>query len=465
MSATRSSIVSICLLGALLFNTLVGYAQETAGENQQTHVYLPLISDQGTDAVDESSDEVVAIPVDNATEATVMAAAATTTLRPTAYTTTQGSSGGQPVTNLYTQDQSRIQNDWNKYVEFLTPNVIYSGYRTYLLPTTISLAAITALQVKANFLGPTKSYQTWTWAIFNWSNNSWTNLGDNASAPSWQWTLLSFNASGTLANYVNSTTRQIRVRVQSNSAIDDMDLDYEAILVSDNSQSTSLIQKVAIPSYFEPGSIWTQLESGAPTVGLAIINPSDGVGTTISQTYVSQTSNTKSKGVIVLGYVFTNYGQRLAAEVKAEIDKYYQWYGVQGIFLDEASTDCNQLAYYQALYSYVKAKGGVAKVVVNPGTNTNECYMAATDIVINFEDTYTRYLSWQPSGWETKYAADRFWHLVIETPQANMPNAISLSKSRRAGWVYVTPDTLANNPWDSLPPTAYWTDELYRASH
>ncbi len=135
---------------------------------------------------------------------------------------------------------------------------------------------------------------------------------------------------------------------------------------------------------------------------------------------------------------------------------------MDGIFFDETSNDCARFGYYSELRAYVKAKGGVAKVVLNPGTRTGECYMAAGDIIITFEDTYANYVGWQPSGWESAYAASRFWHLVINTSEADLANAIALSKSRNVGWVYVTPDVL-NNPWDTLPANSYWTQQLQLA--
>jgi len=115
---------------------------------------------------------------------------------------------------------------------------------------------------------------------------------------------------------------------------------------------------------------------------------------------------------------------------------------------------------YQSLYNYVKASHATRnKVVLNPGINTSECYMQASDIIVNFEDTYSQYVNWQPSGWEFNYPADRFWHLVISTTNKKMPNAIQLSKQRQTGWVYVTSDKLPN-PWDTLPAVAYWNQEL-----
>lgn len=165
--------------------------------------------------------------------------AATEVLLPTAYTTTAGGDGGQPVTNLHVQDQSGTQDDWNKYVEFTTPSVSYAGYRKYSLPASITPGSITAIQVTANYKGPLQSYQTWTWKIYNWSSATWVTLGTNATAQSWKWTLLTFNATGTFANYVKSDTREIRIRLQSNNAKDNALLDYEAVTITSSSATAT----------------------------------------------------------------------------------------------------------------------------------------------------------------------------------------------------------------------------------
>lgn len=470
------TIVILLLLSLGWGSAFSVYAQATDNTVQPFSLFLPLVASSNETAVQEAdtshddllADEAFVEPEFTADENVISAAATTTTLLPMRYATTSGADGGQPVSALAVLDSPNTQNDadWLKYLELYTPNSAkYIGYRSYTLPAGIDPATITALQVKANYQGPVKATQTWTWTIYNWSTKQWVRVGDNNGAPSWQWKLFTFTVGGTLRNYVSST-REIQIRLQSNNNKDDMDLDYEALLVTATTSSTSLLQKVAVPSYFYPGeSYWTQLENGVPTVGLAIINPKDGVGSQKDPNYVTQTNSTKAKGITVLGYVYTKYGARTLPTIKAEIDKYYQWYGVDGIFLDEVYyTDCNKVSYYQELYNYVKAKGGKAKVVINPGINFPECMLATSDIAINFEDTYSKYLTWKPNGWESAYPASRFWHLVIATAQAQMPNAIALSKQRNVGWIYVTPDVL-DNPWDTLPLTSYWTDELYRASH
>jgi hypothetical protein len=225
--------------------------------------------------------------------------------------------------------------------------------------------------------------------------------------------------------------------------------------------------RIAIPSYFYPdcgwnsSCLWKRVDASAPTVSLAIINPDSGPGTAINPDYTSQRLASQSAGITIIGYVATGYGARTTSEVEAEIDRYYQWYAVDGIFLDEVpSDDCSAQAYYQDFNNYIKAKGGAALTVLNPGTTTEECFMSAGDIIVTFEDTYAEYLRWSPAGWESAYPAARFWHIVHTTStQARMLNAVRLSKARNAGWIYVTPDR-EPNPYDTLPANAYWSSEL-----
>ncbi len=219
-------------------------------------------------------------------------------------------------------------------------------------------------------------------------------------------------------------------------------------------------QKMAIPAYFYATSpYWTQLQSGSPTVGIAVMNPSSGPGPRQNADYVNTVNMTKNAGVQTLGYVYTSYGSRSLRTVKSDIDKYYKWYGVNGIFFDEVSTDCSKASsYYKDLYNYVKGKGGT--VVLNPGTQTNECYMSVGDTVVNFEGPYSTYASsYAEPSWVKNYNASRFWHLVYAASAEDMPKAVDSSKDRHAGYIYVTPDTLSN-PWDTLPSDTYWSDEL-----
>jgi Spherulation-specific family 4 len=220
-------------------------------------------------------------------------------------------------------------------------------------------------------------------------------------------------------------------------------------------------QYMAVPAYFYPGPYWSQMAAAGATVRLAVMNPASGPGTAADREYVSAVGAAHAAGIAVVGYVHTSYATRSPAAAKADIDAYYRWYHVDGIFFDEASTDCVNESYYASLNAYVKAKGGIARTILNPGTATSQCYVSAADILVTFEGSYSQYVSsYSAPAWLDRYPAGRFWHVVYATPsESAMTQAVRLSKTRRAGYVYVTPETLPN-PYEVLPAGAYWSDAL-----
>ncbi|BBL79995.1 hypothetical protein RxyAA322_18490 [Rubrobacter xylanophilus] len=230
----------------------------------------------------------------------------------------------------------------------------------------------------------------------------------------------------------------------------------EVVLAADS-------QSIAVPSYFYPGSLWDRLGASFPEARLAVINPASGPGEAPNPDYAAQVRESRASGLTVLGYVHTSYAARSGERVREEIDRYYSWYGVDGIFLDEASTGCADQPYYAGLYDYIKARGGL--VVLNPGTQTSECYMSAADIVVNFEGSHATYTEeYSAPAWVSGYPPERFWHLVYAVPgEAEMLRDVYLSKRRNAGWIYVTPDDLPN-PWDTLPGPDYWEAERRAAA-
>jgi hypothetical protein len=186
------------------------------------------------------------------------AAIATATIAPASYSTQKGGSGGQNVYALSVMDQTGSDDNWNSYVEFTTPGVAYSGFQTFKLPAYITASKITALILHVNFRGPIASTQTWSWQIYDWGSARWIALGNNTSAPDWIWTEKTFTIPSPFARYVNGQ-RQIRIRLKSNNAVDDFDLDYEALEITYN------------------GSVPTTTPTASPTPDVARWNPSVGM--------------------------------------------------------------------------------------------------------------------------------------------------------------------------------------------
>ncbi|MFF4704770.1 spherulation-specific family 4 protein [Streptomyces sp. NPDC001288] len=241
-------------------------------------------------------------------------------------------------------------------------------------------------------------------------------------------------------------------------------------------------QTLAVPAYLDPGSgSWKAFGSPGSGAGLLVANPNSGPGSGVDASYTSAISGAHQAGVKVIGYVDTGYfgttGRTVPGSggsstdawlqsVEKNVDAWYAQYGsagLGGIFFDDALNSCGpssgSSAYvdlYKEIRDYVKAKDGSAQVVINPGAGTDQCYEDAADTVVTFEGSYADYQTWQPQPWEKTADSSKIWHLVYDAGKSQMSNAISLSKERNAGYVYVTDD--AGNPWDTV--ASYWAQEV-----
>jgi Spherulation-specific family 4 len=220
-------------------------------------------------------------------------------------------------------------------------------------------------------------------------------------------------------------------------------------------------QSMAVPAYFYPGQLWTQMDGAGSGLQIAVMNPDSGPGSAPDANYVSAVKAAEAQGITVLGYVYTSYASRSLSAVEADVNDYYNWYGVNGIFFDEASTSCTNSNYYSTLNAFVKAKGGTARTILNPGTQTSSCYINDADILLTFEGSDSQYVSsYSAPSWVAGYPASHFWHVIYDTPSVStMAQAVQLSQSRGAGYVYVTTANLPN-PYDLLPTGSYWSSEL-----
>jgi len=219
---------------------------------------------------------------------------------------------------------------------------------------------------------------------------------------------------------------------------------------------------VVVPAYFYPGGLWTSMNWAAGRVPLvAIMNPNSGPDTTQNPDYVAAVNSLRASGGKVIGYVSTSYAARDTNAVKTDIDRYFSFYAMDGIFLDELTndSDTNHLNYYAAMYQYIQTKGTNLLVVGNPGINTEEVYLArpCADVLVTFE-VNTGYSNHVVDAWVTNRLARQFCHLPYSVAsEATMTNFVNLAAARNVGWIYVTHDG-GNNPWDTLP--TYWTNEV-----
>ncbi len=218
-------------------------------------------------------------------------------------------------------------------------------------------------------------------------------------------------------------------------------------------------QKVFVPAYFDAGG-WPQAASGKHAPSVMILNPATGIGagTAPNPAYQSVVRQMQAKGTMVLGYSSTADGLRPVAQIEADVRNYRAWYGVRGIFLDSVNGTSGELPYYEQLASYIHRTIPGSSVWINPGIYPERQYMSVGDVVMVFEGTYAQYRNVQVPGWARGFSADRFANTVyaaFSSTQAN--SAISLARSRNAGYVYVT-NLSGSNPYDGLP--SYWPSEM-----
>ena len=206
--------------------------------------------------------------------------------------------------------------------------------------------------------------------------------------------------------------------------------------------------KVIVPAYFYPGPIWdTLLQSNEEVVSDVIINPDSGPGDQINDDYTKVVRQCKKRGIGVLGYVATSYGKKRIQGAIQEIDKFFRWYAVDGIFLDEAASQPEDVTYYLTLYSSIQGK-----VVLNHGTVPDESYTSAGDVLVIFESDFQTHRAQEFPLWVKKSPRNKKCQIVTACGAKQMKNALRKS-AVNSGYVYIT-DDVEPNPYDVLP--SYW---------
>lgn len=199
-----------------------------------------------------------------------------TTLYPTSYATTQGSTSGQSASVLGVMDQSGLQNTPSDYVEFeaAATGTSYAGYTAYALSPSISPSSVTGIQVVVDYLGPSTSTQTWTWQIYDWIHQAYVPVGTNFIATAWgSWKLLNFNVWGNPSNYINASNGAIQIQLLSNNDADNADIDYEAVIVTSNSSNPTTNNSYFVSTSGSDSSSgtqaapWLTIQHAANTVG------------------------------------------------------------------------------------------------------------------------------------------------------------------------------------------------------
>ncbi|QDV73981.1 spherulation-specific family 4 protein [Botrimarina mediterranea] len=219
--------------------------------------------------------------------------------------------------------------------------------------------------------------------------------------------------------------------------------------------------EIIVPAYFypSPGSDWGRMTAALDQAPItAIMNPGNGPGANRDANYDAVTDAFTTAGGNLIGYVYSSYGARPLNQVLTDIDRYAQWYPIEGIFVDEFTntSDPAVLDYYNAIYEHVKGINPEWEVMGNPGTTTVEAYLTrpTADRLMVWENFGSTYPGHTPSAWNADYDSTRFVNLLHTLASGDTAASyVDLAVERNVGGVYFTDDVLGN-PWDRLP--TYW---------
>jgi hypothetical protein len=205
-----------------------------------------------------------------------------------------------------------------------------------------------------------------------------------------------------------------------------------------------------IPAYLPPHELAALARRpGRPQ--MVIVNPDSGPGARRSGAYGEAVRALQAVGVRVLGYVPTGYGWRPLDATLADVDRYASWYGVDGIFFDEAASSRDGLVHYRALARAARAalRGRPPLVVVNPGVPPAPGYFDLADVVVTFEGSYAAYADAVKAtpAWLHREPPERVAHLLYG---ATRTQALGALAGAEAGHLYATSGALPN-PWRTLP--------------
>lgn len=228
--------------------------------------------------------------------------------------------------------------------------------------------------------------------------------------------------------------------------------------IPSSTRAAGTCQQLFVPAFFSPGPEWSAVAASSPVPATMILDiTSLGAGTAPIPAFQSAVARMRAKGITVLGYSTTSYGQRSVAQVEQDVRNYKAWYGVTGVFLDQASSSAAQLPYYRALNDYVHRVDPGAPIWLNPGTYPARSYMSLGDVVMAFEGPYSSFAGLRVPAWASDYSASRFAFVIYDAADGHLSGSIWLAKHRRGGNLYIT-DGTGGNPYSSLP--SYWTSEV-----
>ncbi|NUP15309.1 MAG: hypothetical protein HOZ81_04235 [Streptomyces sp.] len=204
-----------------------------------------------------------------------------------------------------------------------------------------------------------------------------------------------------------------------------------------------------VPYYEHPSTRpaeWNAIVAAAPRLHGVILNPASGPGDHADPAFAEVAARLRDAHVRVLGYADTDYGRRPHADVVRDLARHRDWYGTDGVFLDQVAAGREEFGYYRRLATAAWATG-CGTLALNHGTAPHPSYARIADVLVTFEGTWATYIRLRPPQWRGGTGV-RLCHLVYGVP----PDADLAGLARaRGATVHCAVPGAGDHPWGTLP--------------
>jgi hypothetical protein len=148
---------------------------------------------------------------------------------------------------------------------------------------------------------------------------------------------------------------------------------------------------IIVPIYTYPtDASWAELiqaKVSFPNVAVvAIVNPASGPGKSVNPEFSIGIKALQAVGIVVIGYVATDFGVRPINAVEQDIYAYSLWYHLNGTMFDQMPAAPGFENYYTALDAYADSLG-MSLTVGNPGGRIAASYIGILDTLIVYENS------------------------------------------------------------------------------
>jgi hypothetical protein len=181
---------------------------------------------------------------------------------------------------------------------------------------------------------------------------------------------------------------------------------------------------------------WEALIASPPRNVTAIANLGNGPGNLPDANAQALLARARARGIRVVGYVYTRYSSRPLREVERDVDRWERWYPIDGIFVDNVTSNGSTFAYYRKLSEHIRSWR--EHLIVMNGWVKRE-FMSLMNVNVSFEGSFTQFVHRREQAWTAFYAPHRLANIVYGVPDtASMRKVLQIAARRTLGTLFVT---------------------------